>query len=367
MRSTVLEGVARLGQVLHAIVERNDACDFLPHLLARRATERVPPFWIRGQCNVAQDLPFRPRFAHLAGDFGREHHAPLGARFRAAVVLFVAGLGGQQENLVPRFEQHLVGDNDVLVHPQGHALQRFRDVLGIGHRTQQVAADEVKYVELPSIRGFQHFSRRIAGLRRDRETVLRGQRFGIRGVDRFAAGKRGGVRAHLGAALDGGVPANRHDATVIAAEPAAREREVEDHPDTVRAPWVLRDAHAPDDDTGARAGHELREVFHARARQTRGFLQFGPVERADAGDQFRPADRVVVEERLIGAADRVEVFECAVQECDVATLGDRVPVIGDVGAEERALGGGGHPVPLHARLEVGIDQHDLGAGLLGQV
>lgn len=88
---------------------------------------------------------------------------------------------------------------------------------------------------------------------------------------------------------------------------------------------------------------------------------------AGAGDQGFPPGGVFSEEGAVDQSGGVEVFENAVEEGNITTLGDRVPVVGEIGTEERAIDIGRHPVALHARLEVGVDEDDLGAAFFGQV
>ena len=61
------------------------------------------------------------------------------------------------------------------------------------------------------------------------------------------------------------------------------------------------------------------------------------------------------------------VLEHAVEETDVAADVHAEEPVGDLGTEDRALHIGRHPVPVHARLAVGVDADHLRTGLLGVV
>ncbi len=51
----------------------------------------------------------------------------------------------------------------------------------------------------------------------------------------------------------------------------------------------------------------------------------------------------------------------AVEKRDIAASRDRKPIIGDIGAEQGAIQGRWHPIPFHAGLTIGIDQHHFGS------
>ena len=73
MWAAILEGVTRFSQMLDAIVERDDAGDLFAHLRAAFATELMGAFGKGRRREVAQNLPFRARFADSARDF-RAHN-----------------------------------------------------------------------------------------------------------------------------------------------------------------------------------------------------------------------------------------------------------------------------------------------------
>ena len=102
-----------------------------------------------------------------------------------------------------------------------------------------------------------------------------GERGGVLCVDRFAAGENRRVSAHLGAALHGGVPTNRHQTALIAADIAFSEAEIQNHLHRVPAKSMLRDAHAPHEHGGFGVANQFGEFLHRRAVEAASRLQFG--------------------------------------------------------------------------------------------
>src|SRR6187431_2927177 len=130
--------------------------------------------------------------------------------------------------------------------------------------------------------------------------------------------------------------ADRHEAALIAADVAFDEAEVEDHLAGVGPEGVLSDAHAPDENSIFRAVNEFGKLLHLRAFETGLFLKRGPVEGTDCVPQIFETDAVVFDEIIVLPAVLENDFENAVEERDVAALGDRKPIVGDIGAEDRA-------------------------------
>ena len=62
-----------------------------------------------------------------------------------------------------------------------------------------------------------------------------------------------------------------------------------------------------------------------------------------------------------------QVFQYSIKESDIATSVDLEEIVGDLGAEQSALGHRRYPVPLQAGLAVGIDHEHLSSGFLGVV
>ena len=91
-----------------------------------------------------------------------------------------------------------------------------------------------------------HLGRGEPGRRRARRSPTpRASARRVRLGDRDAAGERGRVATHLGAALHARVAADRHQARAGPADVAAREPEVHDRVHVVDAVLVLGDAHRP--------------------------------------------------------------------------------------------------------------------------
>ena len=113
----------------------------------------------------------------------------------------------------------------------------------------------------------------------------------------------------------------------------------------------------------SRVADQAGELLHAGARQA------GTAARARPTRRLRPRVVEVRRSRSCARSTKVAIvpavldqdLEHAVEERDVAAVRDAEPVVGDVGAEQRAPRRRRHPVALHARLAVGIDQDDLGA------
>ncbi len=68
--------------------------------------------------------------------------------------------------------QHLIGEDDVLVHAQRHARHGVGDVVRIGQGAQEVAADAVQQVELAARGRLDHLGRGEAGRVGHGEAVL---------------------------------------------------------------------------------------------------------------------------------------------------------------------------------------------------
>lgn len=132
MGTSVLEGVAGFAQVLDAIVEGDDPGDLLTHHPAGFAAEQMGFLGMDGGGEVEQNFPFRPRLAHLAGDFRTEHDPAFGAGLGATIVLLVAGFGREQKDLLVSLDEHLVGENDILMNANRDFGQGVSDVVGIG-------------------------------------------------------------------------------------------------------------------------------------------------------------------------------------------------------------------------------------------
>ena len=119
----------------------------------------------------------------------------------------------------------------------------------VGQHLEEVAAGGEQDVELARVPAASSISRRRQARRAagPRSPSAPRARRRSRASTGGAAGKRGRVAAHLGAALDARVAADRHQPAALAADEAARQRQVDDRAHVVLAALVLRDAHAPDE------------------------------------------------------------------------------------------------------------------------
>ena len=67
-----------------------------------------------------------------------------------------------------RFDEHLVGQNDVLMHAQRNVRHRLRDVIRFGQRAKKISAEAIKQIELAARAGFDHFRRGAVRASRER-------------------------------------------------------------------------------------------------------------------------------------------------------------------------------------------------------
>src|SRR5262249_45252904 len=141
VRATILKSVAGLFEFLKAVVEWHDARDFVPHSPTVLASQQMRAVRSGGSREFAQDFPFGARLAHLTGDFRAESDAAFRDRFRPAVVLFVPRFGREQDYLLFGLDEHLIRENDVLVHAYGYVRERLADVFRIRQRAQEISTE----------------------------------------------------------------------------------------------------------------------------------------------------------------------------------------------------------------------------------
>ncbi len=237
---------------------------------------------------VAEDLPLGARLADpRPPDLGAEGDATLGGGLGAAVALLVARGRRQQHDDLPRVDEHLGRDHDVLVDAHRGPGEAVGDEGGVGERVEEVAAARVEDLDPPVAGGLDHLLRRQPRRRgRGEAPVLGDGRRRVR-VERDAARQRGGVGAHLGAALHPGVAADGHEARPLAPHVAPRQREVDHGPHVVRPEGVLGEAHRPDEDGRVRGGVHRRRSAPCR----RGWPRRGAPARRTAGRPAAPRAR----------------------------------------------------------------------------
>src|SRR6266545_388420 len=103
------------------------------------------------------------------------------------------------------------------------------------------------------MRGFEHLDDFQARTGRHRVMPEIRETAGGVVVDRKSAGKFIGLRAALAPSLHAAMAADRHDATLLTAQHAATESEIDNRLDIIDAEFMLREADAVDDHCGTRA------------------------------------------------------------------------------------------------------------------
>src|SRR5437016_9587224 len=86
----VLERGARIFEALDSVIEGHNAGDFFAQLPAGFTSEQMRSLGVNRPAKVAQDFPFRPRFADLTRNFRTEHYAPFGARLVSSLFLLLS-------------------------------------------------------------------------------------------------------------------------------------------------------------------------------------------------------------------------------------------------------------------------------------
>src|SRR6185503_12537171 len=162
VRSAVLKSVARLLQPLDAVVERHYLGNFLANGLAGLALQQLRPLRPRCRGQLEQDAPFGTRLAHLPRYLRAERDAPFRNGLGAAAVLLVTRLGRKENHFLARLDEHLVGENDVLVHTQRDVAQSRRDVIRLRQRPQKISTEAIEHVQFSARAGFDHLGGREA-------------------------------------------------------------------------------------------------------------------------------------------------------------------------------------------------------------
>ncbi len=241
--------------------------------------------------------------------------------------------------------------------------------VGSGMHLEQVGAVDEQHVEVAALGGLDHLRRREAGVVRARRSpTARSTAPAWSASIGVAAGERGRVGAHLGAALHARVAADRHQPGAVASDVAAGEADVDDRLHALDAVGVLGDPHAPDEHRRPRARRTARRSARTWRRRRR--RRASSVARSSAGEvgrQLVPALGVGGDPVVVDRIALDEALQHGVGEGDVALRPDRHVEVAQLGAEQRRLGVRRHPVALQARLQVRVDDDDPGAPLAGQV
>ena len=197
--------------------------------------------------------------------------------------------------------------------------------VGIGQRLQEVAAHDPEDVEAAAIGGVHHLRRGepLEGRAAETPTPLRSaSRCGSSSARRAA---------HLGAALHAGVAADRHQADLLAADPAARQADVHERLDGLDAVRVLRQPHRPDEDPVLRVAQQLREALASPRAWCRSPPRAAPMSRR-CGVALRLLEAARVARAMNSRSiqpSRHQDLEDAVQEREVAAGVHGEPLVGE--------------------------------------
>src|SRR5262249_11503462 len=115
-------------EFLDAVRHRYDPCDLLADGLSGVTPQQLRPLRIDGRRQVAQNSPFAAGLTDLVRDLRTKDDAPLCRGLRATAFLLVARSGRLQDYLVFGVDEHLIGEDDVLMHAQRNVLQCARDI-----------------------------------------------------------------------------------------------------------------------------------------------------------------------------------------------------------------------------------------------
>src|SRR5215510_5669465 len=200
--------VAGLLQFLNAVVGGRGKGDLVADRLSVLEVNQARRRRLHTLGDQRRDFPFRLRFADAAtGDFGAEKYSALSRRFGPAAALFVARLRRQQQNHVVRLDEHLRAENDVLMDSRRNALNRFANEIRFWQSLEKVSAADVKPIDAPVVRRFDHFDRVQPAMRRNIEFPQFAHSSRAFFVDRDAARKLIGRAADFGATLHAGMAA----------------------------------------------------------------------------------------------------------------------------------------------------------------
>ena len=271
--AAVLHGVADLLELLDAGVQsaRASAISVAQRaVVAPTRTGRARSGRTRDG-ELGEDLPLAAGLARAGpATCGAEHDLALGRRARAAALLLVARRRRQQDHVVA-LDEHLGRQDDVLVHAQRHTCERApRPAAGRAaprggwppstnstSRSPRSAASTISGAVSPTSLGHGE------------APAARASTAACSASTGSPPGKRGGVGAHLGAALHARVAADRHQPGAVAADVAAGQADVDDRAHAVDAVGVLGDAHGPDEHGAVARRRRGRRTAPASRRRRR--------------------------------------------------------------------------------------------------
>ena len=236
---------------------------------------------------------------------------------------------------------------------------------GSGSTSRKLPPRRPQHVELAALGGLDHLGRGEPGRGRHREAPLLAElrrRWSASTGD--AAGERGGVGAHLGAALHARVAPDRHEPGAVAPDVAAGQRQVDDGPHAVDRVAVLGDAHRPQQDgrAGRRRTRRRSASTWARRRGRPAASRSSSGWRVERRRPARPSPSVWASMKASSTAPRsMSSLQRGVGEGHVAAGPHRHVEVAHLRAEQRRLGVRRHPVALEPGLEVRVDHDDPGA------
>ena len=217
------------------------------------------------------------------------------------------------------------GEEDVLDDQVLEALEQLVRVLGVGLGLGRVLADDVERRQLAALHRLEHLGQVPAVLRHDLDAPRLAEPLPGLGValEVLEAGQLVRDGAHVAAALDVVLPAQRVQAGAVAADVAGQQREVDQREDVVDRVVVLGDPERPAQD----------RAVGARVRER----QLADHVGGDAGLALAALERPLLDRRReLLEAGRGPVDELAVVQAGVDDLArDRVGE-GDVGADVEA-------------------------------
>ncbi len=355
-----LDRIARRRKPLDTPVERHRPRDVASPFERIRESQKFGAIGVDSGGQLHEHLPLGAGLLDAGPrDLWREVDPPLGSRLGSAARLLVARRRGQQNDNVFGLDEHMVCEHDVLVHTQGNSLERLPTVRGIGKRTQIVTTDRPQRVNLPAVRRVDRLNGGQPAPVGHVEAPQLGHLRGALCGDGSTTRERPRHRSDLRAALHPAVASDRHEPTLLSPEEAASQGEVDDGLYVVDSKAVLGNAHAPDEHRAPRLGHGLGEVGHAFSCHTAEALELRPRLPRHLALELRESLGVSVDEFAVDSVRVDEVLEHPVEKRDVATLVHLHEVVGQLGAEERAVENRRNPIPLHRRLTVRVHDQDI--------
>src|SRR5262245_40041070 len=158
---------------------------------------------------------------------------------------------------------------------RGDAFNRLANEIRFRQRLEKLSAADVKPVDAPVVRRFDHLDGVQPALPRNVESPQLAYSARAFLVDRDPARKLIGNASHLGAALHARMAAYRHQSRLRPPYEPTSQRQVDNRAHVRDAVETLRNSHRPDEDRRLRLAEHSREPEHfLAARARRGFERF---------------------------------------------------------------------------------------------